>query len=75
MQDRDCKALLGVIQAFARMAPHQSDRDLADLFDLLGQLEQGQKQAFWGWLGETAPNVRKWLMVAGGSYRSNRRAA
>ncbi len=68
MEARDCKALLGVIQSYIRMAPH-SDRDLADLFDLLGQLEPGDKRFFWGWLGETAPNVRKWLMAKGGSYR------
>lgn len=68
MQDRDCKALLGVIQAFTRMAPH-SDRDLADLFDSLGQLEPGHKRDFWAWLGENAPNVRKWLMAQGGSLR------
>jgi len=68
MKISDCQALLEVIQAFIRMAPH-SDRDLADLMDLLGQLEQGQKVAFWAWLGENAPNVRRWLMAKGGSYR------
>ncbi|XGB43212.1 MAG: hypothetical protein LVS60_05400 [Nodosilinea sp. LVE1205-7] len=68
MEARDCRALLGVIQAFIRMAPH-SDQDLADLMDLLGQLEQGQKRDFWAWLGENAPNVKKWLMAKGGSYR------
>jgi len=68
MTTSDCQALLEVIQAFLSMPPH-SDRDLADIFDLLGQLDPGQKQAFWAWLGENAPNVRKWLMAKGGSYR------
>ena len=68
MTTEDCEALLSVLNTFLAMAPH-SDRDLADLFDLLGRLEQGQKAAFWAWLGENAPNVRKWLMATGGSYR------
>ncbi|MFM7529792.1 MAG: hypothetical protein ACKO63_15135 [Nodosilinea sp.] len=70
MKISDCEALLSVINRFLSIAPH-SDRDLADLFDLLGQLEQGQKQAFWAWLGANAPNVKKWLMAkgGGGGYR------
>ena len=68
MTTNDCQALLEVIQGFIRMAPH-SDRDLADLFDLLGQLEPGDKRFFWGWLGDNAPNIKKWLMATGGSYR------
>jgi len=68
MEARECKALLGVIQAFIRMAPY-SDRDLADLFDLLGRLDPGDKRFFWGWLGDNAPNIKKWLMATGGSYR------
>ncbi len=68
MATEDCEALLSVINMFLAMTPH-SDRDLADLFDLLGQLEPGHKRDFWGWLGETAPNIRRWLMATGGSYR------
>ena len=68
MATKDCEALLSVIQAFLSMPPY-SDRDLADLFDLLGQLEPEDKRFFWGWLGDNAPNVRRWLMATGGSYR------
>ena len=68
MTTEDCEELLSVLNTFLSIAPH-SDRDMADLFDLLGQLEPGDKQAFWGWLGETAPNIKKWLMAKGGSYR------
>jgi len=69
MTTEDCKSLLGIIQAFLAM-PHDDD-DLADLFDLLGRLESGDKRQFWGWLGETAPNIRRWLMAkAGGSRRA-----
>ncbi len=68
MTTSDCEALLSTLNMFLSMAPH-SDRDLADLFDLLGQLEPGHKRDFWAWLGENAPNVRKWLMAQGGSLR------
>ena len=68
MKISDCEALLSVINRFLSIAPH-SDRDLADLFDLLGQLEQRQKQAFWAWLGANAPNVKKWLMAKGGGHK------
>lgn len=68
MTDKECRDLQGVVKAFIRMVPH-SDRDLADLFDLLGQLEPGDKRFFWGWLGDNAPNIKRWLMAKGGSYR------
>ena len=70
MTTKDCEALLKVINRFLSMAPH-GDRDLADIFDLLGRLDPDDKQVFWVWVGKNAPNVRRWLMAkgGGGSYR------
>ncbi len=67
METKDCVALLGVLQAFLTM-PHDED-DLADLFDLLGRLKPEDKRHFWTWLGDTAPNIRRWLMAKGGGSR------
>ena len=70
MTNQDCKALYSVLQTFLAMPPHSAD-DLADLFDLLGQLEPQGKRQFWAWLGDNAPNIRRWLMAkAGGSRRA-----
>lgn len=68
METKDCDALLKVLQAFLSMPPHSAD-DLADLFDLLSQLEPQAKREFWAWLGNTAPNIRRWLMAKGGGSR------
>jgi hypothetical protein len=67
METKDCEALLEVIQAFLTML--HDDDDLADLFDLLGRLEPQDKREFWTWLGDTAPNIRRWLMAKGGGSR------
>lgn len=68
MTANECRQLLGVIRTFIQMAPHQH-RDMADLFDLLSQLEQGQKQAFWAWMGDNAPNLKRWLIAKGDTHR------
>jgi len=62
METKDCKALLDVILAFIpqyNAAP--TDNDLADLFDLLGMLEQKEKESFWKYMGDHALNTRNWL--------------
>ena len=68
MAETDCQALLAVIQAFLRSRPHRQT-DLADLFDLLRTMELAEKRLFWTWLGEQAPNIKKWLMAKGAEHR------
>jgi hypothetical protein len=68
MTNQDCKALYAVLQTFLAMPPHRPD-DLADLFDLLGRLSQAEKQTFWAWLGDNAPNIKRWMMAKGGGSR------
>jgi hypothetical protein len=68
MEIKDCEALLRVLQTFLSMPPHSAD-DMADLFDLLGRLSQAEKQTFWTWLGNTAPNIRRWLIAKGSGSR------
>lgn len=63
MTHSDCEALLGVIRQFLSHRGHTQE-DLSDLFELLGRLDPEEKQAFWGWLGANAPNVRRWLMAS-----------
>jgi hypothetical protein len=69
MTDRDCVALLAVIQAFLGWRSQHQPQDLADLFDLLGRLETSEKRIFWAWLATNAPNVRRWLMAKGSLRR------
>jgi hypothetical protein len=64
MTHSDCEALLGVIRQFLSWRGQFRPQDLADLFELLGRLAPEEKQAFWGWLGANAPNVRRWLMAS-----------
>ena len=68
MAETDCQALLEVIQAFLRSRPHRQ-MDLDELFEMLGAMELAEKQAFWTWLGEQAPNIKKWLMAKGAKHR------
>jgi hypothetical protein len=69
MTERDCLALLAVIQTFLVWRSQHQPQDLADLFDLLGRLETEKKRAFWAWLATYAPIVKKWLMAKGSSAR------
>jgi len=69
MAEENCQALLNVIQAFLRSRPH-TPADLADLFDLLGAMDISEKRAFWTWLGQQAPNIKKWLMAKGDQRRA-----
>jgi hypothetical protein len=69
MAIKECNALLSVIKRFLAMPAHDAD-DLADLFDLLGRLEPEAKREFWTWLGDTAPNIRRWLMAKGEARRA-----
>jgi hypothetical protein len=69
MADADFQKLLGVVQTFLSWRGQVQPHDLADLFSLLGRLDQDEKQAFWAWLGVNAPNVRKWLMAKGSESR------
>lgn len=69
MADRECQALLAVVQTFLSWRSQHQPQDLADLFGLLGRLDQDEKWAFWAWLGTNAPNVRKWLMAKGSETR------
>ena len=68
MTSDDCVAFHGVLLAFLRLRPH-SPEDLADIFDLLGQLTPSEKREFWQWLSKTAPNIKRWLMAKGAEYR------
>ena len=68
MAEADCQALLAVIQAFLRSRPHRQI-DLDELFEMLGAMELAEKQAFWTWLGEQAPNIKKWLIAKGAEHR------
>lgn len=60
---KDCKAIHNIVLAMARLKP--SDRDVADILDLLSRLDQLEKQHFWDWLHEHDPNLKKWLIYQG----------
>lgn len=62
---RICKAIHDIVFTVARF--RTSDRDFADILDLLSRLDQLEKQHLWDWLNEHDPNLGKWLI-----YRGNR---
>ncbi|NER80591.1 MAG: hypothetical protein F6K42_13655 [Leptolyngbya sp. SIO1D8] len=44
--------------------------DIDDCLDLLGKLSQSEKQAFWTWLSQHDPNLKKWLTQQGQQRRA-----
>ena len=60
---KDCKAIHDIVLAVARF--NTRDRDVTDILDLLGLLDQLEKQHFWDWLNEHDPNPKKWLIYQG----------
>lgn len=40
-----------------------------DIFEMLGRLDESDKQQFWAWLTKHDPNLKQWLIAQGKPYR------